>query len=210
MKKMTLLLTISLLMSAADVSAKWYRMFYFYIGSNVYSQRTPETLYTFHLDTLVADEQSISIALAYSIYWGDGFESWDHMTSFSWYMNDVLVSNDSEYVATDTGNYKGVFINLYSDTLYAYLHIGYDNATSVKEITNSSFSMYPSISTGVFSLKTKTPLTKIIITDATGKTVFTSTQNLPFIDISNLPEGIYFYYVEDKSLQVYRGRLVKN
>ena len=217
MKKITLLLGISLFCLNSSVLSKCNEDCYVYVGDQYYWPNTGN--YSFTLDTIINSDRIISIPVRY-YYFETGSDCWVNVASYAWYKNGNFISNSSTYTVTDTGYYVGVFpildsslnsCNCIIDTYYVYLRISEFVTTSVGQInTSPTFFITPSLSSGTYSIKSQTPLTQIQITDAAGKTVFASSQNISSLDLSALRSGIYFYYVEDKSLRVYRGKLIKD
>jgi len=91
-------------------------------------------------------------------------------------------------------------INLYTDF-----------CEGVNELSNiSNVFIYPSISSGLFQIKTNEQLKKILITDGVGRIVFSSSVPVSEINFSNVADGIYFYAIEDDKEMVWRGMIVKN
>jgi hypothetical protein len=211
MKTLTLLAGIFLLsFSSSDVLAKCYLQQTFYIGDSQYHSYQ-STSYTFHLDTSVSSSQVISIPIHYygAYVSVDGCDEW--VISYSWKKNGVFVSTAQIYTVTDTGFYEGQFSFSGGSQKSATLHVGHLVVTSINELnTDTKFSFYPSHSSGIFQIKSEQALTNIMISDNMGREVFNTSENLSSINISGLPKGVYFYYVEDKFNRAYKGRIIKD
>jgi hypothetical protein len=208
MKYLTLLFGI-LLFSLSNVLAKCYREADFYIGASHY-HRSTDFNPSFAIDTLIDTSEPISISVKYN-YEEYGKDCWDYPLSYEWKKNGVIVSTSQVYTIVDTGSYMARITMQSGHIQYATLHVGSLQMISVNEISSADkFSFYPSLSSGIFQIKSEQSLTKIQILDTRGRLVFNESENLSSIDLSGFSAGVYFYYVEDKSGQVYRGRIIKD
>jgi hypothetical protein len=216
MKKLfLLLLACSLLFCSSHTAAKCYTYNDLYVGSSIY--HSTNYTYTYNLDTSFSTDDQINLAIHY-YYSRQGEYCYEGIVSQTWYKNGAPVSDSAMYTVTDTGMYQGEFLILQNNngfpinfTKYVYLHIGYYDVTAVSGINSGAimFAVLPSVQNGVFKVQSSTPLKTIVIGDAAGRIVLMATENLSSLDISRLPSGIYFYYAEDKSLRIFRGRIAK-
>jgi hypothetical protein len=207
MKTLTLLAGISFLSFSNSAFAKCYRNNDFYVGASHY--HASGSSFTFHLDTLLDQSEEISIDVRFH-YEEAGKTCYDYPISYQWKKNEIVVSTSEIYTVMDTGMYESRLIMQSGAYKYAYLHIGYLEITSVNELnTETKFSFYPSHSSGIFQIKSEQAVSKILISDNMGRLVFNTSENLSSINISGLPGGVYFYYVEDKFNRAYKGRIIK-
>jgi len=202
MKKIILISILALLVS--KVSAKWHCNYDFYIGTALYWEQTPGPWVapTYNIDTLIANDQSVSIPLHYTYYYYELTTPLDSITSYTWKKNGVFVTNDRTYIVTDTGFYEGIFTTNQAGTLHAYLHLRYEEATSVNEISSaSSFNVYPNPFTNTFSLEIKTAKPSNItyqIYDCTSREIKKVSKENVFgevkltEDFETMSKGIYF------------------
>ncbi len=120
--------------------------------------------------------------------------TWDLITtptSFEPIQDDFALaigSNNIPYItyATDTA----VKAKFYGTTL----------ATTQNEIFQD-LQLYPNPTTGLLNIETKETITKIVIIDLLGKTVFESNDNFSKIDISNLGTAIYLVKIQAEGLE---------
>jgi hypothetical protein len=212
MKTLTLLAAVSLLSFSNSVFAKCYYNADFYLDESHYHHDYNWNV-SFNIDTLIEQSEAISISVNYYYTEAGNLCDYDnnYPAAYEWKKNGTVVSNSQVYTITDTGFYESRLTMMSGVSKYAYLHVGYSNVTSVNELnTDTKFSFYPSHSSGIFQIKSEQSLSKILISDNVGRQVFNTSENLSSINISGLPVGVYFYYVEDKSGQAYRGRIIKD
>jgi hypothetical protein len=138
--------------------------------------------------------------------------------TITWYggvvMDNGLFFLGHSYLIKDTGSYMVIAnaigngcYSSFNDTLI--INVGY-YPTSVSEINNQNiFKLYPSISSGLFQIKTKEQLKKIVVTDGVGRIVYSSATPVSEINLSGVSDGIYFYAIEDEKERVFRGKIVK-
>ncbi len=70
-------------------------------------------------------------------------------------------------------------------------------STNVENSTTSSFSVYPTVSNGIFKIANKSMHTYTIeVINSIGQTVINPTQSLQQIDITNKANGFYFVRIE--------------
>jgi hypothetical protein len=124
----------------------------------------------------------------------------------------------SNYTITDTGAY---LITAYA-TLGSgctslvgsgmIIHVGYAIAAGVFAIADSELQVYPSVSSGIFHIRSSENFhpTLISVTDEEGKIIYTSFTAFSEINLSHFTEGIYFYAIENESHRIFRGRIIKN
>jgi uncharacterized repeat protein (TIGR03803 family) len=86
-----------------------------------------------------------------------------------------------------------------------------DLATGINELSsaNSSFSVSPIPSSGLFYLHSKEPITKTEVFNYTGQKVFTAQSEKTAIDLTKAAAGIYFYSVTLKDGTVAKGKMMK-
>jgi hypothetical protein len=204
--KKTLLLSIVcfLVFNCVEVSAKWHCGYSFYVGTADYWESTPGPWVApiFNIDTFIANNQSVYIQLHYTYYYSELTTMLDSITSYTWKKNGIIVTNDRTYIVTDTGFYEGVFTTNQAGILHAYLHVHYEEATSVNEIKNaSSFNLYPNPFTHNFTLDIKTAKASALsyqIYDCTGREIKEVNRENIFgelkltEDFESMNKGIYF------------------
>jgi len=72
-------------------------------------------------------------------------------------------------------------------------------------------SIAPNISSGIFKIKCNDyrQLTSVVVTDGVGRIIYKMYNNFTEIDLTQFNSGIYFYVLEEKSQNIYRGKLMK-
>jgi hypothetical protein len=199
----------------SDSVAKCFADNDFHVGNTTYY--SSDRSYTHVIDTAFPEGEPLSFDIEY-YYYEAGKECEATIIAWQWRKNNLVVSNEQVYTVTDTGMYQGIFTvekyyfsSYYTFTKYVTLHVGYSEVTAVNEIlyTSAGFVLYPSLSTGIFNVKADNPLSQILISDYTGRIVFSSQNTFSEIDLSNQAAGIYLYYIEDKSHHISRGKMFK-
>jgi hypothetical protein len=181
-----------------------------YIGSNTYGGNE-FTRAAMTLDTVIDAEESLWITLSSQVLCENEC-SMEAPPVFAWTHNGESVSSEN-YLVEDTGTYIGSIKYAACGPGYfrITLHIRYKAAPVVSDVDNAvaELYLYPTLSTGVFNIKAGEALTKIQIRDCSGNIVYSESKNISMIDISHLKEGVYFYYLEDRSRHSRVGKLVK-
>lgn len=201
---------LSCLSVPAQVAAQGSCYPRWYIGSNTYGGNE-FTRAVMTLDTVVGAEESLWITLSSQVLCEDEC-SMEAPPRFEWMHNGESVSSEN-YLVEDTGIYTGSI--KYAGCGPGYfkitLHVRYKTAPVISDADNAAAELYlyPTLSTGVFNIKSGEALARIIIRDCSGNVVFSESKNISMIDISHLKEGVYFYYLEDKSRHAKVGKIVK-
>ena len=138
--------------------------------------------------------------------------------SCQWYLDSVLVtSGKCEYIATKSGKYQ---VMVYGSgcpspisAAYNFIFVGVGEV-----VTESGFSLYPNPVNSMihFEQHPSNPIkigsspARIIITDISGKVLFTQQINSSesIKDVSALPSGIYLFHYQDAD-RVWNGKFVK-
>lgn len=97
-------------------------------------------------------------------------------------------------IIDSAGSYNGVMYNM--DINNSWNTDVYCNPLNTPEFTINSLKIYPTLTSGIISIETETPIAEINIYNLSGQLVLTNT-NQNIINISNLNAGIYFICVMD-------------
>jgi hypothetical protein len=182
---------------------KWY------IGSNIYGGHHDCTCAQTTVDTLLDGDDGLWITLSSQLACS-GDCSLEQPETYAWIHNSDTVESVN-YLVEDTGTYIGIikYSGCGPGTMRIRIHVGYNSPAAITELNKPELLIYPSISSGVFKIKSEHPLAKILIRDCSGKVVFSTYESAASIDITYLIDGIYFYYIEDKKQHAKSGKLVK-
>jgi hypothetical protein len=183
---------------------KWY------IGSTIYEQSNRSSLTQTFADTLVEASESIWLTVSSQLFC-TGECSPLSPEKFMWIHNGDTV-NAGHLLIEDTGLYIGTI--RYSGCgpgMFRFnLRVGFKPSISTNaEKTISDFKIYPTISEGKYTIESSVELAKIQIRNSAGNLVFTKGHHETSIDLTHLPNGIYFYYVEDRLGHTMLGKIVK-
>jgi hypothetical protein len=184
---------------------KWY------VGSNIYGGNDDCTCAVTNLDTLMEAGESIWITVSSQVFC-DGECSMDYPETYTWTHKGETISSGN-FLVEDTGTYTGIikYASCGPGLFRMNLRVKFKPVPQVSDADNAAAELfiYPTLSTGVFNIKSGEELAKVQVRDCTGKLVFSDSKNVSMIDLSHLREGIYFYYLEDKSRHSRTGKLVK-
>ena len=181
-----------------------------YIGHTIVGGNDTRSSFTANADTIIAGDEIWLTISSQLICTGEC--SLQYPETFTWIHNGDTVSS-ANYLAEDTGLFIGIirYSGCVSGVYRMNLHV--HQAKAVEENTaqnsESTIEFYPTVSTGIFNVKSGIELTKVQIRNSSGNLVFNSDHGVSTVDISHLQEGLYFYYVEDKLRHVQRGKLFK-
>jgi hypothetical protein len=182
-----------------------------YIGQSIYGGNDTRASFSTNIDTVVRADESIWITVSSQLLC-TGDCSLQYPETFTWIHNGDT-ANSTNYLVEDTGLYIGIirYSSCVSGSYRIYLHVKQPAPIEpvMEENTESSIELYPTVSSGVYTIKSANELVKVEIRNSSGNLVFTSGHHISSVDITRLPEGVYFYYVEDKTRHVQRGKLVK-
>src|SRR3569832_978193 len=156
---------------------KWY------IGSNVYEGSDAGTRMS--VDTLVDAGESIWLTLSAQAYC-DGECSMASPENYEWiHHGDTTAS--ANFLVEDTGTYTGIirYSSCGPGLFRISLHVKYSTLTAVSEEENAAAELYiyPTLSTGVFNIKSGEAVAKVQVRDCSGKVVFSDSKNISMIDI---------------------------
>ncbi|MEO8088151.1 MAG: T9SS type A sorting domain-containing protein [Bacteroidota bacterium] len=169
-------------------------------------------------DTIVCPGDTISVDIA-PVNSGGGFggNCVCLCYRYQWFKDGFLLPGDTNRVlhVSSIGTYRNEFI-YDCGSKYVECTIGYNNCgtTSINSQDGNSihvFSLFPTISTGIFLIKklSQNVPKQLRITDNAGHTIFTSVNNFSEIDLTNFSPGIYFYAITDEKENIFRGRILK-
>jgi hypothetical protein len=182
-----------------------------YIGQSIYGGNDTRASFTTSIDTTVAAGGSIWITVSSELLC-TGNCSLQYPETFTWIHNGDTVSS-ANYLVEDTGLYTGIirYSSCAAGTYRLHLRVRQPVSTEAEAEKNaeSNIEIYPTVSSGIYTFKSTDELTKVQIRNSAGNLVFSSDHPVSSVDITRLPEGLYFYYVEDKVRHVQRGKIVK-
>ena len=122
---------------------------------------------------------------------GTTWESITTPTSFEPIQEDFALAIGSDNIP---------YITYATDTAVKAKFYGTTLATTQNEIFQD-LKLCPNPTTGFLNIETKESISKIVITNLLGKTVFESNDNFSKIDISNLGTGIYLVKIQAEGLE---------
>ncbi len=140
--------------------------------------------------------------LAYKDIQNNGIINVKKWTGTTW---DLITTPTSfepiqEDFALAIGSNNIPYITYATDTAVRAKFYGTTLATTQNEIFQD-LKLYPNPTTGFLNIDTKEYISKIVITNLLGKTVFESNDNFSKIDISNLGTGIYLVKIQAEGLE---------
>src|SRR5690606_23013067 len=135
--------------------------------------------------------------------------------SYLWYLNNNLVSgiNANGLRIRKTGTYNLIIQDLfncrYQSNEYVVVALGtYNNETG-----HEGMVVYPIPATDLLNIKSEQEITKITVTDLTGKLCFSTVhlmvENENKIDISKLANGMYFIVIETTNGNTLKTKFIK-
>jgi hypothetical protein len=125
--------------------------------------------------------------------------------NYEWLLNNISIVNtgmDSVLLASQNGNYE-VIITDVNGCSNISLPFSY-GAVDVSSISDLGWNIFPNPSSGHFQILTNSKVRSVVITDATGKLVDQSNSrgSRTNIDISHLPNGIYFVRITTEENEI--------
>ena len=120
--------------------------------------------------------------------------------SYFWYRNDTAISVHTPYlIPTTSGNYKVVV--LFAGCSSAPSTDYYFNVSSVNEINNGSFKVYPNPSNGEINITSHSEISRIEIFNSIGHRIYLS--EVSNVELSlQLESGLYFIICYDFSQRI--------
>jgi len=113
------------------------------------------------------------------------------------------------YTAYDTGHYYMRYYFYFVPHIFDF-NVHYSNATGIKNIINDqSVSIFPTVSSGLFKIKSEKKLKHLHVLDYSGRKVLETDHEFSEIDLSRFSPGIYFYLVTDEKQYCWRGKMIK-
>jgi uncharacterized delta-60 repeat protein len=116
-----------------------------------------------------------------------------YSATFGLTVRDILIQEDDKIVIGGIYDSPGI---------YALSRFNVDDVAGIKKQDYKALSIYPNPAQNTLYLQNpgSIPIDNLTVTDVTGKTVFQETGNISQIDISPLPQGMYFLKVTSSSV----------
>jgi hypothetical protein len=211
MKRSILIALLAILVGSFGCYAEGRCIPRWYIGQSIINGNDTRSSYSVNADTTLASGESIWITVSSQLLC-TGDCSLQYPEAFTWIHNgDTVISTN--YLVEDTGLYIGIirYSSCVAGTYRLHLRIKQEAAaeTEQKKNTESTIEIFPTVSSGMYTIRSTNELSKVQVRNSAGNLVFSTDHHISSVDITHLSEGLYFYYIEDESRNIKRGKLVK-